>query len=305
MAKYWIIAPGENTNGFIFNELWQFDLSNDLISIGWSELGDLSKKEKKDILEMVSVAFPDKPAHTKSLIVNMLWSFYNEIELGDVIIARKGRKELAGVGIVMRKAYYAPNTNPLISHSHFLNVKWKDTPRNISFPFIVFPMHTLSEFSEEKYRELVSGIDISVLESSDIIEDRMEFVLEKYLEEFIVSNFKSIFKDAYYIFQGPETGRQYSTDIGSIDILAVERESNNFVVIELKKGQPSDKVVGQILRYMGWVKHHLCVNGELVKGLIISKEPDEKLKYALKATYNVNIQYYSVSFKLTENSYKL
>jgi hypothetical protein len=48
------------------------------------------------------------------------------------------------------------------------------------------------------------------------------------------------------------------------------------VVIELKKGRPSDQVVGQVLRYMGWVKKHLCTNGQAVKGLVICRDHDPK-----------------------------
>ena len=72
-------------------------------------------------------------------------------------------------------------------------------------------------------------------------------------------------------------GQQFDTDIGPIDILAVEPKSNSFVVIELKKGRPSDQVIGQILRYMGWVKKNLCKDGQAVKGLIICHDPDLKL----------------------------
>lgn len=71
-----------------------------------------------------------------------------------------------------------------------------------------------------------------------------------------------------------------------------------FVVIELKKGRPSDEVVGQILRYMGWVKQNLCKSGQAVKGLIICRDPDPKLSYALQMTNNIDVRYYSVSFKL-------
>lgn len=122
-----------------------------------------------------------------------------------------------------------------------------------------------------------------------------EFVLEKYLEDFIVSNFEAIFDGRLEIHE-----RQYATDIGSIDILAKERESGSFVVIELKKGRPSDNVVGQICGYMGWVKKHLCGEGQSVKGLIICRSADPKLQYALETTEHVDVLYYKVSFKLSK-----
>jgi hypothetical protein len=51
---------------------------------------------------------------------------------------------------------------------------------------------------------------------------------------------------------------------------------------------------------MGWVKKQLCKEGQGVKGLVICRDPDLKLSYALEMTNNINVQYYKMSFKLTE-----
>jgi restriction system protein len=112
----------------------------------------------------------------------------------------------------------------------------------------------------------------------------------------------AIFKGQLKIYEDAEgnDGQQYATDIGPIDILAIETKSRSFVVIELKKGRPSDRVVGQILRYMGWVKKNLCTKAQSVKGLIICRDPDSKLSYALEMTTNIDVRYYSMSFKLRE-----
>lgn len=109
------------------------------------------------------------------------------------------------------------------------------------------------------------------------------------------------FKGELRIDEGADgnDGQQYATDIGPIDILAVEPKSKSFIVIELKKGRPSDQVIGQILRYMGWVKK-ICTSGQAVKGLVICRDPDPKLSYALEMTNNIDVRYYSVSFKLRE-----
>ena len=88
--------------------------------------------------------------------------------------------------------------------------------------------------------------------------------------------------------------------MGPIDILAKERHGSSFVVIELKKGQESDKVVGQTLRYMGWVQDNLCKEGEIVRGLIICGEKDDKLDYALKVTPNIKLKLYKLDFHLVD-----
>ena len=304
MTRYWVIAPFQSKNSEAFDKVWQFDLANNVISIGWGQIGDVSKMSHETLIAAVASAYPDKPNATKSLFVNMLWSFYHEIKLGDVVIARKGRKILAAIGKVMKAGFYAPGRNPYLAspdklHPNFLEIEWLDQSRNKVFPNIVFPMHSVYELTESQYLSLVEEPTPELFTTS-AVENQNEFVLEKYLEEFIVSNFNTIFKGKLKIYEDTEgiDGQQYSTDIGPIDILAVEQASNSFVVIELKKGRPSDKVVGQILRYMGWVKQNLCTDGQAVKGLVICRDPDPKLTYALTMVNNIDVRYYGVSFTL-------
>jgi restriction system protein len=310
MPRYWVIAPVESKPPELFEKVWQFDLANNLISIGWKALGDVSKLTREELSAVVATTYPQKPVHTQSLIANMFWSFYHEIAPGDFVIARRGRKILAGIGRVTEPAYYAAGKFPsqghpdLMMHAHpnFLGVQWQDQPRNKVFSTITFPMHTLTEYTDEQFRT-VSGSTVAIAEVGDEVEDPSEFVLEKYLEDFIVSNFEVIFGGKLKVYRDAEEGegQQYDTEeIGRIDILAVEPDTNSFVVIELKKGRPSDKVVGQTLRYMGWVKKNLCRDGQVVRGLIICRHNDPKLTYALEMMTGIDVRYYNVSFKLKE-----
>lgn len=301
MAGYWIIAPYET--GADFEGVWQFDLAEGLISIGWAEIGDVSSMTKEQLSAAVATTYPEKPPQTKALYTNMLWRFFHEIVPGDIVVARRGRMNLAGVGDVTGRPYYSPGRNSQIHHPNFLPIAWREQPRNLDFPAVVFPMHSLAPISDEKFQKLIGGMVIDPpSEATETTADPNIFVLEKYLEEFIVANFQNIFRDAARIYVDNEgnSGQQYSTEVGPIDILAFEPEKNSFLVIELKKGRPSDQVVGQVLRYMGWVQKHLCKNGQAVRGLVICKEPDPKLTYALSMTDKVQVQYYSVDFKLND-----
>jgi restriction system protein len=304
MPRYWVIAPVESKPPELFDKVWKFDVANNLISIGWSGLGDVSKMSREALLDAIAAAYPDKPPTTKGLFRNMIWNFYHEIKPGDLVIARRGRKTLAAVGNVVKSAVYTPGRNPAHKHPNFLDVAWQEEPRDKVFPSVVFPMPALAELTEAQYRSLLEGSDQQVVasESAEATEDPSAFVLEKYLEDFIVSNFETIFKGKLKIYEDAEgnEGQQYATETGPIDILAVEPESNSFVIIELKKGRPTDLVVGQTLRYMGWVKKNLCEDGQAVKGLVICRDPDPKLSYALEMTKNIDVRYYSVSFKLRE-----
>jgi len=67
-----------------------------------------------------------------------------------------------------------------------------------------------------------------------------------------------------------------------------------------KKSKSSDQVVDQILRYTAWIKENEAGPEDKVKGLIITQDQDKKLKYSLKATDNIELMAYSVSFKLNK-----
>jgi hypothetical protein len=50
----------------------------------------------------------------------------------------------------------------------------------------------------------------------------------------------------------------------------------------------------------GAERKNLCSDGQAVKGLVICRDPDPKLSYALEMRNNIDVRYYSVAFKLRE-----
>ena len=69
-------------------------------------------------------------------------------------------------------------------------------------------------------------------------------------------------------------------------------------MIELKRNQTSDDTVGQLTRYMGWIKQNM--NDNNVRGIIIAANFDKKLECALRVVPNVEVFLYKVDFKLNE-----
>lgn len=135
----------------------------------------------------------------------------------------------------------------------------------------------------------------SISKEERLIEtEEFSFSLESDLEDHLVSNLNQL-EDGLILYEEdePGQGQQFITDVGRIDILAVDK-NGDFVVIELKRSA-SDKSCGQLLRYMGWVRKHIA-NGRLVRGMIITKQADAELKYAASMIDNVEIKEYAVEF---------
>ena len=128
------------------------------------------------------------------------------------------------------------------------------------------------------------------------------FALEKHLEEFIDKNWAKISwgrKLALYSSDAG-SGRQFPAGIWNIDFLAMDTETKALVVIELKRGMSSDDAVGQVLRYIGWVRENIAKPNHKVEGIIVCSEVDDALKYAVRELEHVSVMKYRVSFSLTE-----
>jgi hypothetical protein len=116
--------------------------------------------------------------------------------------------------------------------------------------------------------------------------------IEEYLEDILVAQWALLGwgADLEYL------GRQVPCGtLGRIDILARERATGDFVVIELKRDQTDDEAIGQLSRYMGWAAEHKAApQGVGVRGLIVVHELTPKLRAAAMAHRNIEVFRYEV-----------
>jgi len=106
------------------------------------------------------------------------------------------------------------------------------------------------------------------------------FVLESGVEEAVKANLSQL------NLQLAETNIQQQCDlgvgVGRTDLICRDKE-NNFVILELKAVQTSDYVVGQILRYMCYIRENWAEKeGVDVRGIVITPSYDEQLRLAAK-----------------------
>lgn len=144
----------------------------------------------------------------------------------------------------------------------------------------------------ERRRQLLKPAQASNAEAA--ITD-YALALEKYLEDLIVEQWGSLPWAAELEY----LGRQVAADEGFIDILARDRTTGDFVVIELKRDQTDDEVVGQLSRYMGWAREcRAAPAGVKVRGIIVAHEATPKLRAAASAHDNVSLYLYKLALAL-------
>jgi hypothetical protein len=185
------------------------------------------------------------------------------------------------------KAY---KVDVLENHITYLN---SDSNEKLTQKVIEADLDTINDYYKRLFTENSSAIEPQISQGL--------FYMEKQLEDFIVHNWdKTKLSEKYNLIieDGELISQQYRTDIGPIDILAKDKGKDNYVVIELKKNQTSDDTVGQLTRYMGWIKEVKKDNN--VAGIIIAGQSDNRLNYALSTVPNTELFLYEVDFKLSK-----
>ena len=126
-------------------------------------------------------------------------------------------------------------------------------------------------------------------------ESPSNFEFEELLQEYLLKNWETSPFANEWVLQRPglfNKGKYNTGEIGELDFLAKHKTDPKWLVIELKRNQTSDETVGQILRYMGWVKENRANNEEMVEGVIIAASADDRIRYALLCTPDIRLQIY-------------
>lgn len=128
------------------------------------------------------------------------------------------------------------------------------------------------------------------------------FALEAHLRDYLARNLSSLLKisDSLTLYESEDgrSGVEFQTEVGPIDVLAVDADGN-FYVLELKLRRGPDSAVGQILRYMGWIREHLA-DGKTVQGVIIAGEMGDKIRYAVSCVPDVMLLTYKLRFDVQD-----
>ena len=277
-----------------------FDIQQDLTS----SLPEDWRAFNKQFIPVFLSNHPDKSKVAAGLACGMLWTLALGLKQGDIVICPDGEGRYS-VGEVTGPYQYQPNTNlPQRRPVHWLDKKIDRADMSLELQRSTGAFGTLINIDRygEEIERMLGGSKAPIISSSDpTIEDPSIFALEKHLEDFLVANwFQTDLAKDYDLFQedGEITGQQYPTDTGPIDLLAISKDKTRLLVVELKKGRASDSVVGQIQRYMGFVKEELAENGQSVEGIIIALEDDTRIRRALAVAPNISFYKYQVNFRL-------
>jgi endonuclease len=151
--------------------------------------------------------------------------------------------------------------------------------------------------ADSAVEELVGEADAD--EEVTTEEERFAFAVESHLRDFIAKNLGALpmpHRGLRLYSENGVSGVEFQTGVGRIDILATDH-SGNFIVFELKLAHGPDRAMGQLLRYIGWVRNNLA-RGRQVFGVIVAQDVGENLRYAAVSVPNITLLEYELTFRL-------
>lgn len=234
--------------GFIGADFdFDFDLTGNLPE-NWKDFN-------KEFIPILLNKFPDKTKVGAGLACGALHTITKGISIGNIILSPTGLGSYY-VGEITGNYTYAPGQ--ILQHRRAVNWFSQTIERSemsVELKNSTGSAGTVSSISKyaTELESLILGAELPPIISTDpSIEDPTVFALERHLEDFLVHNWKSTELGKNYIIyedDGEQVGRQYPSDTGPIDILAISKDGKDLLVVELKRGRASDQVVGQIQRY--------------------------------------------------------
>jgi restriction system protein len=279
-----------------------YDVQEDLTG----KLPEASREFNDRFVPVFLSNHPNKTRIAAGLSCAMLWTLAKGMAKGSLVLCPDGSGRYR-VAEIVGDYYYAPGE--ILPHRR--PVQWltpviERTHMTESLRNSISSIATVVSITKEPFIEEIEGFiggtkSPSLIATDSSVEDPIAFAMERHLEDFLVANWSNTELGRHYdIYEedGELVGQQYPTDTGPLDVLAVSKDRKTLLVVELKRGKASDVVVGQTLRYMGYVQEELAEEGQSVRGVIIALEDDQRIRRALAMTPTIEFFRYEISFKL-------
>ncbi len=231
-------------------------LNKNVIAIGWSDLGDLSKlgADREAFREKMSEVYPDAKKQAIATNTGQVYRFVNEVQIGDYIVFPSKTDRMINLGVVEGDYYFSEDTSDsMYDYVNRRKVKWlKHIPRMMFTQGALYESGSaMSLFSIKNYAdEYIAALDKDFKKSvivddsedesigataDDIIETTKDFILKELsrqlkgydLEQFIADLLRAM---GYRTTVSPQGG-----DSG-IDIVAYKDELPPRILVQVKSG---------------------------------------------------------------------
>ena len=116
-VHYWIYSPGDGAIK------WEDFYQQNIMGIGWSEIGDLTQYASKDDMKAAMKEKID-PSRPYINAAHATWQFVHDLKPGDIVFVKKGMHQLVGRGVVTSDYFFDSSID--VEYSNLRKMNWTD-----------------------------------------------------------------------------------------------------------------------------------------------------------------------------------
>lgn len=116
-VHYWLYSPGDGAIK------WEDFYRQNIMGIGWSEIGDLTQYVNKDEMRAAMKEKIEPSRHYKNA-AHAAWQFVHDLKPGDIVFVKNGMHQLVGKGVVTSDYFFDSSIDA--EYSNLRNMNWTD-----------------------------------------------------------------------------------------------------------------------------------------------------------------------------------
>lgn len=271
-SNVWMVRSGEG--GYLIEEF----LEQNIVSIGWNDLGELKANlTYEDLKALIATTYDHYSPGAKSQTAGQIWRFLNEFKIGDRVITYDSNTRLYYLGEIKSSYKYSDK----LSYYHYRTVEWMDagierdslsteTKNTLGSALTIFSV-TEPIWNELRHNH-PSYISEEQLHEIEEIQKELETQALAYLKEDVISKSSEFTKDIISNLTWQDTERLVSgllralgyktqmtsrgSDLGS-DIIASYDElglQEPIIKVEVKKRSKEKISSEQIRSFIGGLR---------------------------------------------------
>ncbi|WP_026884487.1 hypothetical protein [Clostridium akagii] len=246
MPKWWMIKNDDNDNAVI--NKW---LKNNIVSIGFSEIGNPKDYDTKDkLLVRCDKVYNNEAPIFRIRIESLLWKFSREIDINDKIITYSNKDEAYYFATVKNNYVFLPEVSK--DEPNIIKVEWtnksilqanisKEIKNSLSSPSMVYQITNNESEIERIFNDLISNgeEEFEITKDIDLIEkiySSCEVTVKNLQSNEILKIVDEIFRSNGYIFRNmEENDMMYSIDVIYMDSFKLMKFSSKIIIIKSVK----------------------------------------------------------------------
>jgi len=274
--NYWLLGVGEK------GRFWDDFKNKSLVAVAPDETGDLTQYNSDDAIEnKLCKVLGETPKHKNNTL--LLWQFSREMQKGDIVIIKKGTKELLGYGEITSDYFFDDSRK---EYKHVRKVKWEKVKQEEDKREWIYPFDEKEGGEQQFAQKTLTKIDADWAEKYIKYIANMAAGIESESEDSVIEPEEVSY---WWLKVNPQIWNINQAKVGDRQFYTSHNEKGNKrrIYKYFEKVKPGDVVLG----YVSSPDMELTTICKITQGLHVNKDKGEAIEFEVVEKISEPVSY--------------